>query len=44
MIINKCNSPLGDWEIHCTEKQMQKIKLMFEQELNMNRTDSEREP
>jgi hypothetical protein len=44
MLINKCGSPLGAWEIHCNEEQMQKIKLMFEQEMNMNRTDSEREP
>ena len=43
MIINKCGSPLGEWEIHCTEKQMIKIKLMFEQEMDKMRTDAFRE-
>ena len=43
MIINKCGSPLGEYEIHCTEKQMNKIKLMFAQEMDKNRTDEDRE-
>ena len=43
MIITKCGSPLGEYEIHCNEKQMKKIKLMFEQELDKTRTDRYRE-
>lgn len=43
MIITKCGSPLGEWEIHCNEKQMKKIKKMFEAEMDKNRTDAYRE-
>lgn len=43
MIIIKCNSPLGEYEVHCDKKQMNKIKLMFEQEMDNTRTDMERD-
>jgi len=43
LIINKCGSPLGEWEIHCNEKQMLKIKEMFAQEMDTTRTDKYRE-
>ena len=40
MLINKCGSPNGEWEIHCNFKQKEKIRLMFEQEMNNTRTDA----
>lgn len=43
MIINKCGSPLGEYEIHCTFKQMEKIRKMFEAEMDKTRTDAFRE-
>ena len=43
MDILKCGSPLGEYEIHCNEKQMKKIKFMFEAEMDNNRTDRFRE-
>ena len=43
MLINKCGSPNGEWEVHCNEKQMLKIKDMFKQEMDKNRTDEDRE-
>jgi len=43
MIINKCGSPLGDYEIHCNRKQMEKIRAMFEAEMDNTRTDAYRE-
>jgi hypothetical protein len=42
MIITKCGSPLGEYEIHCNAKQMKKIFLMFEQEMDNTRTDEDR--
>ena len=44
MDILRCNSPLGDYEVHCDEKQMKKIAKMFKQEMDDNRTDAFREP
>ena len=41
-MIIKCNSPLGEYEIHCDKKQMTKIELMFHEEMNKNRTDEDR--
>ena len=43
MMINKCGSPLGEWEIHCNFKQMEEIRLMFEAEMDDTRTDADRE-
>lgn len=43
MIINQCGSPLGNWEIHCDFKQMEKIRKMFKAEMDTTRTDTDRE-
>lgn len=42
MIITKCGSPLGEYEIHCDKKQMLKIEAMFHAEMDKTRTDAER--
>ncbi len=42
MIGCKCDSPLGEYEIHCSYKQMKKIMIMFEAENDKYRTDEDR--